>query len=151
MTALKIIHAFEDEADPASDPPSGIADIPLWNCFLNNENHWEWIHVHLVMLFVCIPQPQEQKSLRRQTQCSRTLCGCLCTWHIWCCPLQPFQMRYFAVHSDRKSCCCFCAFLISKMNFIWRPQGQESCRRQTQCSSKLCGYLCTRPIWCCPL
>ena len=47
-----------------------------------------------------ILQPQEQKSCGRQTQCSSTLCGCQCTWPIWCCPLQPFQMqmRYFVVH-----------------------------------------------------
>ena len=30
-----------------------------------------------------IPQPQEKKSFRRQTECSSTLWGCLCTWPIW--------------------------------------------------------------------
>ena len=45
-----------------------------------------------------IPQPQEQKSGRRQTQCSGTLWECLCTWPIWYCCLQPFHMRYFVVH-----------------------------------------------------
>ena len=52
-----------------------------------------------------IPQPQEQKSCRRHTQCSSTLCGWLCTQPIWCCPLQPFQMRYFVFNmSDIKPC-----------------------------------------------
>ena len=48
-----------------------------------------------------ILQPQEQKSCKRQTQCYNTLCGCLCTWPIWCCPVrnpficpQPFYLRY---------------------------------------------------------
>ena len=51
-----------------------------------------------------ISQPQEQKVGRRQTQCSSTLCGCLCNWPSWHCPLQPFQMRYYVVHFDWKSC-----------------------------------------------
>ena len=40
-----------------------------------------------------IPQPQGQKRCRRQTQCSYTLCGWLCTWTIKCCPLlcSPFK------------------------------------------------------------
>ena len=45
-----------------------------------------------------IPQPIGQKSCRRQTQCSSILCGCFCSWPIWCCPMEPFQMRYFVVH-----------------------------------------------------
>ena len=68
-----------------------------------------------------IPQPQEEKSCRRQTQCSNTLfgslCGCLCIQPIWCCPLQPFYyMRYFVVHFDQKSC-YLCAYHISKTIF----------------------------------
>ena len=51
-----------------------------------------------------IPQSHRQKSCRRQTQCYSTLCGCLCTQPIWCCPLQPIQMRHFVVHFDPKSC-----------------------------------------------
>ena len=54
-----------------------------------------------------ITQPHEQKSCRRQTQCSSTLYGCLCNQPIWCCPLQPFQMRYFVVHFYQKSCYFF--------------------------------------------
>ena len=96
------------------------------------------------------PQPQEKKSCRRRTQYSSTLFGCLCTLPIWCCPLQPFQMRYFVVHFDSKSC-CLCAFLNSEMNFIPQPQEKKSCRRQTQCSITLCGCQCNQPIWCCPL
>ena len=45
-----------------------------------------------------IPQPQEQKSCGRQTQCSSTICGCFCTWPIWCCPVLPFYLRYLVVH-----------------------------------------------------
>ena len=107
----------------------------------------------LIVLVVrdIISQPQEQESCRRQSQCSSTLCGCLCTQTIWCCPLQPFYLRYFVFISNQKSCCCLCAFHTSKINIIPQPQEQKSCRRQTQCSSTLCGCLCTRPIWCCPL
>ena len=36
---------------------------------------------------------------------------------IWCCPVQPFQMRYFAVHFNRKSC-CLCAFHNSEMDIM---------------------------------
>ena len=52
-----------------------------------------------------IPQPQEQKSSRRHTQCSSTLCGWLCTQPLWCCLLQPFHMRYFVSHFWPKSYC----------------------------------------------
>ena len=69
----------------------------------------------------------------------------------WCCPLQPFYMRYFVFISDQKSSCCFCAFHNSEMNLILQPHDQKSCKRQTQCSSTICGCLCTWPIWCCPL
>ena len=51
-----------------------------------------------------IQQPHEQKCCRRQTQWSSTLCGCFCTCLIWCCPMEPFQMRYLVVHFDQKSC-----------------------------------------------
>ena len=97
-----------------------------------------------------ILQPHDQKSCRRQTQYSSTLCDCLCTWPIWCCPLQPLQMRYLVVNLDQKSC-YLCAYHISKANFILQPHDQKSCRRQTQCSSTLCICLCTWPIWCCPM
>ena len=43
-------------------------------------------------------EPQEQEGCRWQTQCSSKLCGWLCTQPIWCCPLQPFHMRYFVVY-----------------------------------------------------
>ena len=97
-----------------------------------------------------IPQPHEQESCRRQTQCSSTLCESLCTWLIWWCPLQPCQMRYFVVHFDQKSC-FLCAYHISKTNFIPQPHGQKCYRRQTQCSSTLCGCLGTWLIWYCCL
>ena len=50
---------------------------------------------------------------------------------IWCCPLQPFYLRYFVrfLSTDQKSCCCFCAFHSSKMNIIPQPQ---------ECSIRLC-------------
>ena len=97
-----------------------------------------------------ILQPQQQGTCRRLTQCSSTPCECSCTWLIWCCPLQPFQMRYFVVHFDWKSC-YLCAYHNSKTNFIPQPHGHKCCRRQRQCSSTLCGCLCTWLIWCCPL
>ena len=37
------------------------------------------------------------------------------------------------------------------MNFMSQPQEKKSYRMQTQCSSILCGWQCTQPIWCCPL
>ena len=91
-----------------------------------------------------IPQPQEQKSCRRQTQCSSTLCECQCTQprtHLVLCPQQIFQMRYFVVHF------CLIENLViifvpachkSKMDFIAQPHKQKSGRGQTQCSSTLC-------------
>ena len=81
-----------------------------------------------------IPQPQVQKSCRRQTQCSSILCTCLCIQPIWCCPLQPIQIRCFFVSACHKS----------KMNFITQPQEQKSCRRQTQCSNTLCDASATK-------
>ena len=48
-------------------------------------------------------------------------------------------MRYFVFISDQKSC-YFCACNNSKPDFIPQPQKQKNCRRQTQCSSTLCGY-----------
>ena len=98
-----------------------------------------------LVIVVCLPhqqndfflQPQEQKICRRLTQCSSTLCGCLCTQPIRCCPLKHFQMRYFAVHFDQKSS-YLCAYLISKTNFFLQPHEQKMCRRLTQCSSILC-------------
>ena len=65
-----------------------------------------------------IPQPKEQKSGRRQTQYSSTLCRCLCKWLGRCCHMEPFYMRYFVVHFYQKS-----YYLCAKMNFI--PQAQE--------------------------
>ena len=97
-----------------------------------------------------IPQPHEQKSFIRQTQCASTLCWCLCTWLIWCCPLQHFQMRYFVVHFDWKSC-YFYVCNNSEMNFFPQPQKQKKCRRQTQCSSTLYGCWYTGLRRCCPL
>ena len=116
------------------------------------------IQNHVFFVCVChkskmnfIPQPQEQKRYRRQIQCSSILCGCFCNWSIWCCPVQPFYLRYYVFLSNQKSCCCFCAFHTSKINFIPQPQDHKSCRRQSQCSSSLCGCLCIQPIWCCPV
>ena len=83
---------------------------PIWGCplqpfqmryfvfvFFSNQNFY--------CFCVCnnskqdfMPQPQEQLTCRRHTQYSSTLCGCLCTLPIWCCPVQPFYMRYFVVH-----------------------------------------------------
>ena len=113
----------------------------------------------LKVLFLCachiskmnfIPQPQKQKSGRRHTKCSSSLCEWLGTQPIWCCPLRPLQMRYFVVHFDQKSC-YFCACHKNKMNFIPQPHEQKSCRRQPQCSSTVFKCLCTWAIWCCPL
>ena len=39
-----------------------------------------------------------------------------------------------------------CAYHISNTNFIPQLHEQKRCRRQTQCSSTLCGCLCTQPI-----
>ena len=62
-----------------------------------------------------ITQPHEQKSCRRQTECSNTLwgCGCLCNQPILCCLLQPFQMRYFVL--------CTHTFYIPKMCAVCEP------------------------------
>ena len=87
-----------------------------------------------------IPQPQEQKSGRRQTQCSSTLCEYLCTWSSWCCPLQPLHMRYyFAVHFWSKIFLFLCTCHNGVMNFIPQPQKKKSFRMPTKCSSILCG------------
>ena len=96
------------------------------------------------------PQPQEKKRGNRQTQCSSRLCECLCTWPSWCYPMERFQMRFFAVHFDWKSC-CLCACYKSKMDSILEPQHQKSGRRHTQCFSPLLECLCTWPSWCCPM
>ena len=42
-----------------------------------------------------IPQTQEQKGCRRQTQCSNTLCECLCTWPIHCFLWNHFKWDIF--------------------------------------------------------
>ena len=97
-----------------------------------------------------ILQPQQQKSGRRQTQCSSTICGCLCIWPIWCCPLKPFQMRYFVFISDHKSCCWFCAFHTSKMNFILQSQEQKRYRRQIQYYVDVCAPDLSRVVLCNP-
>ena len=78
---------------------------------------------------------------------------------IWSCPLQPFQMRYL---SGRKSgcvhvcmcmcvCVCVCVCMCALCMCIKKPQRLKSCRRHTQCSSTLCWWLYTQPIWCYPL
>ena len=50
-----------------------------------------------------------------------------------------------------KNLCYLCAYHIGRTHFIPQPHEQESCRRQTQCSSTLCESLCTWLIWWCPL
>ena len=96
-----------------------------------------------------IPQPWGDESSRRQTQCSSTLNGCLCTWTSWYCCLQSFHMRYFVVHFWSKVMFFLCACHKSKIKFIPQPQEQKSCRRQKQYSSTVCGYFCTWTIWGC--
>ena len=122
--------------------------------------HYFWSKILLFSLCGCnnsktnfILQLQEQKCGRRQTQYFRTLCENLCTWLSWCCPLQPFQMRYFVVLSFWSKILIFslCGCNNSKMNFILQPQEQKSGRRLAQCSSPLSECLCTWLSWCCPL
>ena len=64
-----------------------------------------------------IPQLHGQKSCRRQTQCSSTLCGCQCKWPIWCCPLQPFQIRYLVFISEPKYFFCVPTTLAKQILF----------------------------------
>ena len=49
----------------------------------------------------------------------------------------PFKWDILWFISDWKSC-YLCAYPISKTNFIPQPHEQKSCRRQTQCSNRLC-------------
>ena len=76
---------------------------------------------------------------RRRTQWSSKLCGCMCTRLIWCCPLQPFYMRYVVVHFDQKIMLFFVCLPQQQNEFysstVWT---EKSCGRQTQCSSTLC-------------
>ena len=130
----------------------GLCTQPIWCCPLQPFQMLYFV-VHFwskILLFLCacqkskitfIPQPQEKKSCRRQTQCSYTLYGFQCTRPIWCCPLQPFQMRYFVVHYFWSKILLFlCACHKSVMNFILQPQEKKSCRMPTQSSSILCGW-----------
>ena len=95
----------------ATDP----ASVALWNSlkwdilwFISDQKSYCCLCACYNSVMDFISQPQEQKVGRRQTQCSSTLCGCLCNWPSWHCPLQPFQMRYYVVHFDWKSCFFSC-------------------------------------------
>ena len=89
---------------------------------------WMFVHLnHLVLSYgtlsnerFCgfIPQPQDQKSCGRQTQCSNTLCECLCARPIWCCPMEPFQMRYFVVHFLNKTLVVFVPTTLAKQTLF---------------------------------
>ena len=91
----------------------------------------------------CIQQPKEQKSGRRVTQCSNTLCGGYCFQPIKSSPLEPFRIRYFVVHFGEKYG-YLCAYHSSKIKFTLQPQKQKSGRRVTQCSNTLCDGYCTQ-------
>ena len=65
-----------------------------------------------------IRQPHGQKTYKSQAQCSSTLCGCLYTWPIWCCPMEPFHMRYSVVHFVWKSCYFVCATAVKLILFL---------------------------------
>ena len=79
-----------------------LSNVVLWNPF-----KWDILWFILIKnLVACVSTTLAKriysstiwtKKCRRQTQCSSTLFGFMCTWPIWCCPLQPFQMRYFVV------------------------------------------------------
>ena len=87
---------------------------------------WDFLTENLIILCcawnnssetIFFPQPQKKKSCRMPTQCFSRLCECLYTWPSWCYPMERFQMRFFAVHFDWKSCClCACHNIV--MNFI---------------------------------
>ena len=69
-------------------------------------------------------QPQKQKSGRRVTQCSNTLCGGYCIQPIKSSPLELSRIRYFVVHFDEKYG-YFCANHNSKIKFTLQPQEQK--------------------------
>ena len=83
-------------------------------------------------------QPQEQKSGRRQTPYTNTLCGGCCIQPKESSPLEPFRIIDFLVHFAQKYG-CLCACHNTKINFSLQLQEQKSDRRQTPCSSTLCG------------
>ena len=95
-------------------------------------------------------QPQEQNSGRRVTPCSHTLCGGCCTQPKESSPLEPFRIIDFLVHFAGKYG-YLCTYRRTKINFSPQLQEQKSGRRQTPCSSTLCGCWYTGPRRCCLL
>ena len=71
-----------------------------------------------IMLFLClpttpaectiIPQPQEQKSGRRQLQCSSTLYECLCNQLRRCYILQPYEQNSCRRQTQYSNTLCRC-------------------------------------------
>ena len=105
-------------------------------------------------MVICVPashtkikftlQPQEQKSGRRVTQGSHTLCGDCCTQPKESSPLEPFRIRDFLVHFAGKYD-YLCTYRSSKIKFTLQPQDQKSGRRVTPCSHTLCRGYYTQP------
>ena len=96
--------------DANAPDPSGVV---LWNpfkwdilCSFLIKNHTVVSVPSTAVKWISFCNHRNRKVVegRRQTQCSSTLFGCLCSWPIWCCSLQPSQIRYFVFISDQKSC-----------------------------------------------
>ena len=106
--------------------------------------HWRICEIKMIPIRITLVKWWwTTRNGRREAQCSSTtLCGCLCTYatHLMLSSVTncfKWDILLFII-SDPKSC-CLCACHNSKTNFIPQPQEQKSGRRQTQCSSTLCG------------
>ena len=141
---------------------SDLSGVVLWNPF-----KWDilWFISDQKSCYLCayhisktnfIPQPQEQKTCRRHIQWSSTLCECLCTQLIRYYCLQHFQIRYFLVHFDQKSC-YLCAYHISKTIFFPNHRDRKVARDKHNvlihfvdaCAPNLFGVIICNPfiIW----
>ena len=89
--------------------------------------------------------------LKQHMQCSSTQCDASASNPSGLVLCNPFKWDVLlSIISGRKSGCvhvCVCALCMC----IKKPQRLKSCRRHTQCSSTLCWWLYTQPIWCYPL
>ena len=113
--------------DVSAPIPSSI----VWNIVICNPSRWDILCIFLTQNHVvfCVPATKAKWILflnhrygkvveGKHIVCSSTLCEYLCIWHSWCCPLQPFQMRYFVVHFWSKILLFLCACHNSVINFI---------------------------------
>ena len=124
--------------------------------------HYFWSKILIFSLCGCnnsktnfILQLQEQKSGRRQTQCSRTLCESFCSWPSWCYPLQSFQIRYLVFISDQKSWIFLCVpatkakwilFLNHRNRKVLGGKHNISVYYVNACASDSCGVVLWNPF-----